>query len=184
MKAPRSPYNRRLPLRATRASKYCPLGLREPGEHLGRDAMKARLYELAERVSKMKTWGWDLSNVQLKIRMRGKDPNPGTSGNSWPISNKITLFVGTAEAEAIGVLIHEYAHHAMFRLGRTEEGHTALFSAFERQAFEEYLGEPLRVTKADAQTYGGTGLKHHRYEQLGAFSRQLRKILAEQRRRT
>lgn len=181
-KAPGKPQDGRPSRPATRVPRQRPMGLGEPGERIQGDAMKARLYELAVKVAKLEAWGGDLGYVQLVIRLRRTTKEPGTSGNSWPDERKITLFVGTNEAQAIGTLIHEYAHHAMFRRGWKEEGHGVRFLNFERAAFEEYLGERLDVKAADAQAYGGTGLRHHRYAQLGAFCRQLQARLNEQKR--
>ncbi len=181
-KAPGKPQDGRPSRPATRVPRQRSVGLGEPGERIQGDAMKERLHELALKVAKLGAWGGDLSYVKLLIRLRRTTKEPGSSGNSWPDDRKITMLVGTSEADAIGVLIHEYAHHAMFRRGWKEEGHGVRFLDFERAAYEEYLGERLQVKAQDAQAYGGTGLRHHRYAQLGAFIRQLKARLAEQRR--
>jgi hypothetical protein len=183
-KAPRKVRVRRATKRATRVPRDRVRGLSEPWERIQGDAMKERLLELAQRIVKLEAWGFDLGYVQLSIRVR-RTRETGTSGNSWVTNDgtsKLSLTVGTNEAQAIGTLIHEYAHHACFRRGWKEEGHGVRFLNFERAAYEEYLGERLDVKAADAQTYGGTGMRHHRYAQLGAFCRQLQARLSEQKR--
>ena len=165
---------------APRGRRHAIIGLSEPGERIRGDALKARLMELVPTIATMASWGADLSNVEVKLRVRRRPPW-ATSGSSDPATRRITMLLGNNEAEAIGYLIHEFAHCAMFRRGWTEEGHGVRFANFERAAFEEYLGERLDVKAKDAQAYGGSGLRHHRYAQLGAFVRQLAARLNEQR---
>lgn len=180
-KAPRSLLGRRIYRPAPKGRPAPVIGLSEPGERLRGDALKARLMELVPTIATMAAWGVDLSNVEVKLRVR-RQPPWATSGSSDPETRRITMLLGVNEAEAIGYLIHEFAHCAMFRRGWTEEGHGVRFANFERAAFEEYLGERLDVKAKDAQAYGGSGMRHHRYAQLGAFVRQLAARLNEQKR--
>ena len=139
--------------------------------------MEQLLLTLAKEIAVLKAWDADLSYVQVKIRIFKN--KRGTTGYSWPDQNLISLGVGIlddsnySEIEAIGTLIHEYAHWAVFHQGHTEESHSIRFLSFERRAYEEFLGEPLVVQPRDAKAYGGKGTKHHRYAQAAAFVRQL-----------